>query len=792
MEFGNIKFTFRNFRKQKLFTFVNLAGLTLGIVSTSLIFIYVGNELSYDRFNKNADRIFRVYGTFTRDGADEAWVQTPAPLAPFLQNKFPEIAKTVRIASIPKCLISSGDKSFFENRMIMADSSIFDVFTFPLISGNIRQVLSRPNSIVLTVSAAEKYFGKNDPVGKIIRYNREKDLVVTGVMKNIPGNTHLHFDMIVSMSSAKSLLWSDFLENPMNTVVSTYLLTNQNTDVEKFNSSVSQSAKEYDGGADFGDNKQYRIQPLTSIHLLSDMGGESSPNGDIKSVYILSTIAIMIMLIACINYINLSFSIIKRRSTELGLRKIMGARKRQLIFLYLQDAFVLAGISVIISIVIIPDLLQWFGSLVGVDLSGKINIGSLIPVILLLFIIITLITGIGSGWISTKINPMDTLRKTLIHRKKHIGIQGILVLFQFGVSIALISSSLIVYRQMSFVRNINLGFSKEQLIIIPLDDKTILSKIIPFKQDLSTNANILSSSAVSDLPGEMKWVTSINYDGMNQKSPSTMTFLEIDRDFIKTFGIQLKNGYIPGDTACPYSGTQYLMNESAVKKLGWDIPVGKKLSSYNGKDGFVTGIVEDFHFKTLHKEIEPLFLYVREVAPKYLAVKLNTTDINGSVDFIKHQWNNIVPDSPFEYFFYDSYYDQLYKKEALFGRIIFIFSVVAILIACLGLFGLAAFFSERRTKEIGIRKVNGAVIGEVLIMLNREFIKWVLIAFIIATPASWYLMHKWLQNFAYKTELSWWIFGLAGMIAFVIAVMTVTWQSWRAATKNPVEALRYE
>jgi putative ABC transport system permease protein len=792
MEFGNIKFTFRNFRKQKLFTFVNLAGLTLGIVSTSLIFIYVGNELSYDRFNKNADRIFRVYGTFTRDGADEAWVQTPAPLAPFLQNKFPEIAKTVRIASIPKCLISSGDKSFFENRIIMADSSIFDVFTFPLISGNIRQVLSRPNSIVLTVSAAEKYFGKNDPVGKIIRYNREKDLVVTGVMKNIPGNTHLHFDMIVSMSSAKSLLWSDFLENPMNTVVSTYLLTNQNTDVEKFNSSVSQSAKEYDGGADFGDNKQYRIQPLTSIHLLSDMGGESSPNGDIKSVYILSTIAIMIMLIACINYINLSFSIIKRRSTELGLRKIMGARKRQLIFLYLQDAFVLAGISVIISIVIIPDLLQWFGSLVGVDLSGKINIGSLIPVILLLFIIITLITGIGSGWISTKINPMDTLRKTLIHRKKHIGIQGILVLFQFGVSIALISSSLIVYRQMSFVRNINLGFSKEQLIIIPLDDKTILSKIIPFKQDLSTNANILSSSAVSDLPGEMKWVTSINYDGMNQKSPSTMTFLEIDRDFIKTFGIQLKNGYIPGDTACPYSGTQYLMNESAVKKLGWDIPVGKKLSSYNGKDGFVTGIVEDFHFKTLHKEIEPLFLYVREVAPKYLAVKLNTTDINGSVDFIKHQWNNIVPDSPFEYFFYDSYYDQLYKKEALFGRIIFIFSVVAILIACLGLFGLAAFFSERRTKEIGIRKVNGAVIGEVLIMLNREFIKWVLIAFIIATPASWYLMHKWLQNFAYKTELSWWIFGLAGMIAFVIAVMTVTWQSWRAATKNPVEALRYE
>ena len=792
MNFGNIKYTYRNFRKQKLFTFVNLAGLTLGIVSASLIFIYIGNELSYDRFNKNADRIFRVYGTYTRDRANETWVQTPAPLAPFLKNKFPEIAKTVRIASSPKCLISSGDKNYFENKIIIADSTLFDVFTFPLITGDPREVLSKPNSVVLTESAAEKYFGKSDPVRKILRYNREKDLVVTGVMKNIPHNSHLHFDIVISMSSAKTLLWSDFLDNPMNTVVSTYLLTNPNINTEKFSNSVIQSTKEYDGGADFGDNKQYHIQSLTSIHLHSDMGGEFAPNGDIKSVYILSTIAIMIILMACINYINLSFSIINQRSTELGIRKIMGARKRQLIFLYLQDAFVLAGISLIISVVIIPDLLQWFGSLVGVDLSGSIKTESLLPVILLLFLIITIITGVSSGWISARINAMDTLRKTLIHRKKQIGIQGLLVLFQFGVSIALISSSLIVYRQMSFVRNLNLGFSKEQLIIIPLDDKTILSKINPFKQDLLTNPNILSASAISDLPGEMKWVTSIYYDGMNKQTPPTMTFLEIDRDFIKTFGIQLKNGYLPGDTACPYSGTQYLMNESAAKKLGWEIPVGKKLSCHNGKDGFVTGIIGDFHFKTLHKEIEPLFLYVREASPKYLAVKLNTTDINGSMEFIDHKWNNMVPDSPFEYFFYDSFYDQLYKKEALFGKIIFIFSMIAILIASMGLFGLAAFFSEKRTKEIGIRKVNGAVIGEVLVILNSEFIKWVAVAFVFSTPVAWMIMKKWLQTFAYKTELSWWIFFVAGLFALGIALLTVSLQSWRAATRNPVEALRYE
>jgi len=294
------------------------------------------------------------------------------------------------------------------------------------------------------------------------------------------------------------------------------------------------------------------------------------------------------------------------------------------------------------------------------------------------------------------------------------------------------------------------------------------------------------------LPGAMIWVTSIHYDGSNKQNSPTMSYLEIDKDFVKTFGIHLKEGYLPGDTASPYSGTQYVMNESAVRKLGWAEPVGKKLSCYNGKDGFVTGIIGDFHFKTLHKEIEPLFLYIREEAPKYLAVKLNTTDIRSSVEFIKQQWNNIVPDSPFEYFFYDNFYDNLYKKEALLGKIIFIFSMIAIMIACMGLFGLAAFFSERRTKEIGVRKANGALIIEVITMLNREFIKWVVISFIIATPVSWYAMHKWLQTFAYKTEMSWWIFALAGILSIGIALITVSWQSWRAATRNPVEALRYE
>jgi putative ABC transport system permease protein len=791
MIFSNIKFTARNFRNQKLFTTVNLAGLTLGIVSASLILIYISYELSFDKFHKNSARILRVYSTYTMGGANEAWVQNPTPLASFLQNKFPEIDKTVRIARIPKGLISAGDKNFFEDKIIMADSSIFDVFTFPFSIGDPNEVLAQPNSVVLTEATAEKYFGKSNPLGKTILYNRKTDLTVTGIMKNIPGNTHLQFDMVVSMSAAKTFFWDDFLENRMNTNVFIYLLTNPGTDFERFEKSVSQATQEYMQG-DFGDNKLYHIQPLTSIHLHSDMGGEFAPNSDIKSIYILGTIALLILIIACINYINLSFSIISRRSTELGIRKIMGARKRQLIILYLLDASVLVGISLIISVLIVPDLLPEFGVLLGINMAENIKFNSLLPGIVFLFLTITMITGLASGWISSRINPMDTLRKTLIHRKKHIGTQGLLVLFQFGVSVALISSTLIVFRQMRFIRNLNLGFSKDQLMIIPLNDNNIRSRIVSFKQELTKNPNILSSGATSGLPGEMIWVASIDYEESNKQMPETMAFLEIDKDFVRTYGVQLKEGYLPGDTACPYSGTPYLLNESAVKKLGWDKPVGKKFSLYSVKDGFVSGIIRDFHFKSLHEKIEPLFLFVRESNNKYLAVKLSTKGIISSVKYIHTLWNKMVPDSPFEYFFYGSYYDHLYKKEALFGKIIFIFSMIAILIACMGLFGLAAFFSERRTKEIGIRKVNGAVITEMMTMLNGEFLKWVFIAFIISTPVAWYAMHKWLQSFAYKTELSWWIFGLAGLLAMVIALLTVSWQSWRAATRNPVEALRYE
>jgi putative ABC transport system permease protein len=689
-------------------------------------------------------------------------------------------------------LITSDNKNFYEERILIADSSIFDVFTIPFIIGNPREVLTQPNSLILTESEADKYFGKSDPIGRTMRYNRTIDLTVTGIMKNIPENSHLQFDMVISMSSAKTFFGDDFLINRMNTVTALYLLTNSGTDYDKLDKSISLSTKEYDEGMDFGDNKLYHIQPLTSIHLHSNMGGEFVPNSDIKNIYILGTIALLILIVACINYINLSFSVNNRRSTEMGMRRIMGASRKQLLSLYLSDSSVTVGISVILSAIIISDPPIWFSSLMGITISNNYSMTNLIPALALLFITITVITGIISGWISSNISPIDTLKRPYVQTNKLIGTQGILVLFQFGISITLITSTLFVYRQMRFVQNLNLGFSKDQLMIIPINDNKIRLKTESFKQELCKNPSVISAGATSDLPGQMLWVNSINYEGQSEQTPATMTFLEIDKDFISTYGVQLKQGFLPGDTACPYSGTGYLLNESAAKKLGWNDPIGKRFNSPNGKEGFVTGIVKDFHFKSLHSELEPLFLYLRDSTSNYLAVKLNTTGIPVTVEYIQKLWNRMVPDSPFEYFFYDNFYDQLYKKETLFGKIIFIFSTIAILIACMGLFGLAAFFSEKRTKEIGIRKVNGAKITEVITMLNREFIKWVFIAFLIATPIAWYAMYIWAQSFAYKSELSWWIFCLAGIIALGIALLTVSWQSLKAATRNPVEALRYE
>ncbi|WP_073003370.1 ABC transporter permease [Mariniphaga anaerophila] len=527
---------------------VNLFGLSLAIVSVCLILIYVQNELSYDRFNKNIDQIYRVYNSFVREGKSQDWVQTAAPLAAFIKDKVPEIENTVRVAKIPKGLVGYGENHFFENNMVLADASIFDVFTFPLLIGNSRSVLENPNSVVISKKIAEKYFGKENPLGKTISYNRSINLTVSGIMKDIPGNTHLPCEMIVSMATAKAFFGEYFLTNQMNTTVFTYLLIHKGTELPRLKKAFGDIVADYHG-ADFDDT--FHVQSLSSIHLNSNKGGEYQPNGDIRTVYIFSAIAVLILLIACINYINLSLSLNKKRYAELGVRKVMGAGAAQLIKLFLSNAFFFATISVLASIVIIWFLLPWFSHLSGVmfkfnKLSVQFYLG-----LFLVFLLIVLTTGLSSGWMAARLKPVATLKKSGKCKKRNIEIHGIMVLFQFSISIVLIVATLLVNQQMNLLKSKNLGFSKEQLFVIPVNDQNIRSKIQSFKHDLLTNPNILSASATSDLPGKMLWVTSINYEGESEQSPQTMTYLEVDKDFISTYGVNLKDGYLPGDTACP-------------------------------------------------------------------------------------------------------------------------------------------------------------------------------------------------------------------------------------------------
>lgn len=770
-----------------MFSWVNLLGLSLAIVSVCLILIYVQNELNFDRYNKNADRIYRVYATFSQEGKSQDWVQTATPLAAFLKDKLPEIENSVRVAKVPKGLIKYGENNFYEENIVLADASIFDVFTFPLLVGNPQTILENPNSVILSETIAKKYFGNDNPIGKTINYGQKIDLTVSGIMKDVPENTHLPCEMIVSMPTSSAFFGDNFLTNKMNTSVFTYLLTHKGTEKNQFENDFSEVSTDYYGSADMGIT--FHVQLLTSIHLYSNKGGEYQPNGDIRTVYIFSAIAILILIIACINYINLSFSLNKKRSTELGVRKIMGAGVVQLIRLSLSNAFVITTISVLLSSLVVLLLLPSFTHFTGSEIRlSNLNYKFYLKLILT-FSFVVLVTGFSSGWLAASIKPTNTLKKSGI---RNIGIHGIMVLFQFSVSIILIASTFLVSRQMNLLKNKNLGFSKEQLLVIPINSQNLQSRIESLKQDLLTNPNILSASATSDLPGKLLWVSSINYEGQSEQSDETMTYLEIDKDFAKTYGVQMKEGYLPGDLKNPYSGVQYLLNESAVKKLGWEQPIGKMFGGGYQKEGHVTGVVQDFNFKSLHENIEPLFLYINEGKSNYLTLKLDTRDVTKTISSIGQQWNKFVQDTPFEYFFYDDFYNQLYKKESKFSQIIFIFSCMSILIACLGIFALATFLSETRIKEIGIRKVNGAKISEILTMLNKDFVKWVVIAFVIATPIAYYVMNKWLESFAYKTELGWWIFALAGLLALGIALLTVSWQSWRAATKNPVEALRYE
>jgi putative ABC transport system permease protein len=773
-------------RRYKAYSLINIIGLAIGMAACLLLFLWVQNELSYDRYHQKTGRIYRVISQWESEGQLERFAGTSAPLGPALVNEFPDIEKAVRFGT-NGFLISYENKRFFEN-VFFADPELFDVFTFPLIKGDPEAVLKEPHSIIISEEMKEKYFGEEDPIGKIINLDEFGDFKITGVLKNIPPNSHFRFDFLGSFYDYAARHFDQWgMSNYW-----TYVLTSKNFDQDKFKEKLPEFVEKYRGKeVRYKYKVTYPLQSLASIRLHSNLRGEIEPNSDIETIYIFSAVALFILLIACLNYINLSTARYASRAREVGLRKVIGASRPQLINQFLGESLLFSFIAVLLAVALAEVFLPLFNSL-----SGKRLVFDYFKNLILLpgLIITALFAGLAAGSLPafyiSALQPVRALKGMLKASSRVSWLRRSLVLSQFVISIIFIFCTITISNQLSYMRNKKLGFDKEHVVNIPIYDKNALQRYETIKNEFLENPRILGVSASSYFPGKVSWYQSYWYEGMSDKENPMIRWISVDHDFLPTFGIELVSGRnFSRDFPSDVKGA-YILNESAVKEISWVSPLGKQFRII--EKGTVVGVVKNFHFKSLHQRIEPFALYLCPEYFEYFSVRISPEGIPQTLDFLKNKWQELVPNQLFQFSFLDEDFDSLYKAEMRLEKIFGIVTSLAIFIACLGLFGLAAFTAEQRTKEIGVRKVLGASVSGIFLLLSREFTRWVLVANVIACPVAYYVMSRWLQNFAYRINIGPWVFILAAGMALLIALLTVSYQAIRAALANPVESLRYE
>ncbi len=795
-----LKIALRNIKKYKAYSFINIIGLAVGIVCCILISLYVLDELSYDKFNKNYSQIYRVEAEAKIEGRDLNMARTPAPLGATLVNEFPNVIQYARFMPTSNMLIRYKNNVFNETKFFWADSTLFNVFTMPFIEGNPKTALVQPHTVVLTESLAKKYFGNKDPMGKIMNFEDGTPYTVTGVIKDCPANSHFHYDMFASMSSAefgKSNFW-------FNNNFYTYIVLRKGASVSSVESKFPALIKKYGGpqlykatGVPYddwlkkGNSYKFYLEPITSIHLYSHLENELEPNSDIKYIYIFSIIALFILLIACINFMNLSTARSSTRSKEVGVRKVLGSNKSQLIKQFLAESFLLTIISFFIAVTLAEILLPAFESLAGKQLhTNYLNNWITIPVLLITIIIVGLIAGSYPSFFLSSFQPVKVLKGKVRGNKGNLLRSG-LVVFQFAISIVLFVGTFIVYSQLKYIQNTKLGFDKNHILVIQRA-WALGTNTKAFKQELIKNPGIISASNTNDLPGKPFSETLFHAENSPASVNKILVFMSADQEFAKTMEISLKAGrYFSKEH--PSDSLAAVVNESTVKVLGLKDPIGKRIYFVGRKDPFtIIGVLKDFHYESLHEKIRPLVILPKRGLTAYLPVRLSSNNINSTIAFIKSEWKKFVPGKPFEYYFLDVDLEHLYQSEQKIGEIFTVFSVLAIFIACLGLFGLAAFTAERRTKEIGIRKALGSSVTGIIFLLSKEFTKWVLIANIIAWPVAYFFMNNWLKDFAYRINMNPWVFLLSGVLTLVIALSTVSIHAVKAAKANPIKSLRYE
>lgn len=795
-----LKIAFRNVKKHKAYAFINIAGLAIGMACCILIISFIATELSYDQYHENKNNIYRLGLDANLGGNQMLMPISTAPAAPALVQDYPEVLDAVRFRSMGNISVKDRDLEFFEENVYLADNSIFNIFTFPMIKGNPETALKTAYSMVMTEDTAKKYFGDEDPIGKILKVDNQFDYTVTGVVKNVNKNSHFTFDILCSFESLYAQN-RQALEVWLSFNLYTYVLLQEDIDPKVLENKFPALIETHMGTAlkAIGGRIDFFLQPITQIHLHSHMENEMSANSDIAYIYIFAAIALFILIIACINFMNLSTARSALRAKEVGIRKVIGAERKELIKQFLGESLIYSLFSMLVAIGLAHLVLPLFSSLSGRDLTiDYFGMPWLIPSIIGMILFVGFAAGSYPALFLSSFQPVNVLKGSIKAGAANSRFRSIMVVGQFVISIGLIISTGVILNQLRFMKNKNLGFEKENILVVRTSDGPARESIVSIKQEFKKVPGVLNAGLGSQVPGSEANISPFVPEGFSATEAQLMKSIDIDQDFIPTMGIEVIKGRNFSSEFGTDTSDAIIINETAARKFGWADPIGKKIENFSGEEiedrtaQTVVGVIKDIHMSSLHSLIMPLLVNNESDDWDNIVVRINPNNVGGTIDSLRSKWEELFPNQTFDYSFLDDSLAKMYESEGRLSQIFSSFTLFAIFIACLGLFGMASFTAEQRTKEIGIRKVMGASVSGIVVLLAKDFLKLVLLANIIAWPIAYLAMKEWTKGFSYQAGIGIEMFLITAVLAAVIALLTVSFQSIKAALSHPINAIKYE
>ena len=789
-----LKIAIRSIIKYLTTSIINLLGLSIGLACIILMIVFISHEISYDKYHKNPENIYRIYldnGGMLYQGSRQFCV-TPGPLAGELKDEYEEVLYATRIWRRTS-ILAYKEKLSRDNMVFYTDPDFLKIFNIKMLSGNPETALSTPFSIIITKKAAEKYFGEEDPIGKSLKYNNQYDFTITGILENVPGNTHFTFDFLASFLSYDAMFGLSHMSEWSSNSYYTYIKVKEGVATNILDRILNEIHNKYKEDS----KESFKFQALTDIHLHSSINFEIGANFDVKLLYIFSTIAFFVLLIACFNYMNLATARSFTRAKEIAIRKITGGSRKQLIQQFIGESFLMVFIATNIAMVIVERFLPVFNNLIDRQLHiNYLEINIILPIIILMVLTSIIASSYPAIFLSS-LKPVSILKSDLKSGvKKTSSLRNILVVFQFVLIISFLVSAITVKKQLHYMKNSDLGFHSENILILNQNSE-LRQNLDAFIQDMDQSSLIKDVCSSDRIPVSITSNTDGWWEGKDEEIEQDfmISYAYVDHRFLNFYGIDLINGRDFSDNRSTDLTKSVIINETAKRNIGWSEAIGKKFILNKERDSNyseVIGVVKDFYFNPMNIKIEALALQINDSPYRFISLKIDPEKIEASIDYIEKKWKEYSPDFPFDYMFVEDWINNMYRAQNRLAEIINYFSIIAVFLACIGLFGMASYSVGKRTKEIGIRKAIGARTNKITLLLSLEFIKWILVANIIAWPVSYLIMNKWLQNFSYKISLNLFIFIIAGSIALIIGLLTVSIQTIKAARKNPVLSLKHE